>query len=91
MEINIPSVLVEQRLHKILIQKSMRGRRVYTEPTTKKRTHHTIGRPYYNGSFRYQKNQTGLKKQEDFEKESEGSPISDSIGSTSSETDETRL
>jgi hypothetical protein len=89
MEINIPSVLVEQRLHKILIQKSMRGRRVYTEPTTKKRTHHTIGRPCYNGS--YKKIQSGLKKQEDFEKESEGSPISESVGSTSSETDEARL
>ena len=93
MEIMIPSILVEQRLNKILIKKTTRGRRVYTEPTTKKRNPHTVGRPCHDGSFRYKKNTDNeiLCAAQDSEKESEGSPITGSVSSTSSETDETRL
>jgi hypothetical protein len=91
MEIMIPSVLVEQRLNKILINKTTRGRRVYTEPTTKKRNPHTVGRACHDGSHKKSKNLTILCTTQDSEKESEGSPITGSVSSTASETDETRL
>ena len=91
MEVGGASVLIEQRLLKIQIQKSLRGRRAYTETLLeRKRNLFSEKKGCRHGTNNTQKihKNTGYSSDQ---KEAPGSPSSNASSTTTSELDETRL
>ena len=93
MEVGGTSVLIEQRLLKIQIQKSLRGRRAYTEtliPRKRNIFSEKIGfRHGTNNTQKAQKNVSYTLYSD--QKEAPASPSSNTSSGFSSELDETRL